>query len=135
MIITVNSPIASRLDKYLRRLYPLLTQGVIEKALRQKQIIVNSKKAEASLRVVEGDEIFIHDKFNLPIAQPTKLVFTEAEITLAKKITTEYLIYEDDNIIAINKPARLATQGGSKINLSVDSALKYLNSQGTTSFA
>jgi 23S rRNA pseudouridine955/2504/2580 synthase len=130
MIITVKSPIASRLDKYLRRLYPLLTQGVIEKALRHKQIIVNSKKAEASLRVVEGDEIFIHDKFNLPIAQPTKLVFSDAEITLAKKITTEYLIYEDDNIIAINKPAGLATQGGSKINLSVDSALKYLNSQG-----
>lgn len=130
MIITVNTPIASRLDKYLRHLYPLLTQGVIEKALRQKQIIVNSKKAEAALRVVEGDEIFIHDKFNLPIAQPTELVFTDAEITLAKKITTEYLIYEDADIIAINKPAGLATQGGSKINLSVDSALKYLNSQG-----
>ncbi len=130
MIITVNTPIASRLDKYLRRMYPFFTQGMIEKALRQKQIIVNAKKAEAALRVVEGDKIFIHNKFNLPITQPTELIFTDAEIILAKKITAEYLIYEDDNIIAINKPAGLATQGGSKINLSVDSALKYLNSQG-----
>lgn len=130
MIISVNTPIPSRLDKYLRRLYPLLTQGVIEKALRQKQITVNSCKVEASLRVVEGDEIFISDKFNLPIQQLSKSVFIDAEITLAKKITTDYLIYEDDNIIAINKPAGLATQGGSKINLSVDAALKYLNSKG-----
>ncbi|MGX6960570.1 MAG: RluA family pseudouridine synthase, partial [Rickettsia endosymbiont of Pentastiridius leporinus] len=129
MIITVNTPIPSRLDKYLKRLYPLLTQGVIEKALRQKQIIVSSRKAIASLRVVNGDEIFINDKFNLLVAEPSKLVFTDAEIKLAEKITTKYLIYEDDNLIAINKPSGLATQGGSKINLSVDSALKYLNSK------
>lgn len=130
MIIDVNTPISSRLDKYLKRLYPLLTQGVIEKALRQKQITVNSQKAEASLIVKGGDKIFINDKFNLPVKQPEKLVFTDAEIKLAKKITTDYLIYEDDNLIAINKPAGLATQGGSKINLSIDSALKYLNYKG-----
>ena len=99
MIIDVNTPIPSRLDKYLKRLYPLLTQGIIEKALRQKQITVNSQKAEASLRVIDGDEIVINDKFNLPIKQPEKLVFTDAEIKLAKKITTNYLIYEDDNLI------------------------------------
>lgn len=130
MIINVNTPIPTRLDKYLKRLYPLLTQGVIEKALRQKQITVNLHKTEASLRVVEGDKIFISDKFNLPEKQLNKLVFTDAEITLAKKITFDYLIYEDDNIIAINKPAGLATQGGSKINLSIDAGLKYLNSKG-----
>jgi len=130
MIINVNTPIPTRLDKYLKRLYPLLTQGVIEKALRQKQITLNLHKTEASLRVVEGDKIFISDKFNLPEQQLNKLVFTDAEITLAKKITSDYLIYEDDNIIAINKPAGLATQGGSKINLSIDAGLKYLNSKG-----
>ena len=130
MIIYVNTPIPSRLDRYLKRLYPLLTQGVIEKALRQKQITVNSQRSEASLRVKGGDEIYINDKFNLPIKQPEKLVFTDPEIKLAKKIITDYLIYEDGNLIAINKPPGLATQGGSKINLSVDGALKYLNSKG-----
>ncbi|WP_410525928.1 RluA family pseudouridine synthase [Rickettsia endosymbiont of Cantharis rufa] len=130
MIIDVNTPIPSRLDKYLKRLYPLLTQGIIEKALRQKQITVNSQKAEANLRVIDGDEIVINDKFNLPVKQPEKLVFTDAEIKLAKKITTNYLIYEDDNLIAINKPSGIATQGGSKINLSIDAALKYLNHVG-----
>ena len=38
MIIDVNTPISSRLDKYLKLLYPLLTQGVIEKALRQNKL-------------------------------------------------------------------------------------------------
>lgn len=130
MIIDVNTPIPFRLDKYLKRLYPSLTQGVIEKALRQKQVTVNFQKAEANLRVKEGDTIFINDYFHLPVTQHETLVFADAEIKLAKKILTDYLIYEDDHLIAINKPASLATQGGSKINLSIDSALKYLNYQG-----
>ena len=131
MIINANTPLPSRLDKYLKRLYPLLTQGVIEKALRQKQITVNSRKAAARLRVVDGDEIFISNKLNLPIKQSSsRLVFTEAEVKLAEKIITSYLIYEDANLIAINKPAGLATQSGSKINLSIDAALKYLNHKG-----
>ncbi|WP_342269906.1 RluA family pseudouridine synthase [Rickettsia endosymbiont of Orchestes rusci] len=131
MIIKVDVTIPCRLDKYLRRLYPKLTQGIIERALRQKQIIVNGHKAEASLRVGESEEIFINDKLNLPKNFPqeetSKIIFSDSVIKLASKITEDYLTYENEHFIAINKPAGLATQGGTKINLSIDDALKYLN--------
>lgn len=127
MIIKVDTTIPCRLDKYLRRLYPKLTQGIIERALRQKQIIVNGYKAEASLRIGESDEIFINDKLNLPQEETLEVIFSDSVIKLASKITKDYLIYENEHFIAINKPAGLATQGGTKINLSIDDALKYLN--------
>ncbi|MCC8369394.1 MAG: RluA family pseudouridine synthase [Rickettsia endosymbiont of Oxypoda opaca] len=127
MIIKVDTTIPCRLDKYLRRLYPKLTQGIIERALRQKQIIVNGHKVEANLRVKEEDEIFINDKLNLPQEETLEVTFSDSVIKLASKITKDYLIYENEHFIAINKPAGLATQGGTKINLSIDDALKYLN--------
>ncbi|WP_341790598.1 RluA family pseudouridine synthase [Rickettsia endosymbiont of Polydrusus tereticollis] len=127
MIIKVDTTIPCRLDKYLRRLYPRLTQGIIERALRQKQIMVNGHKVEANLRVKEDDEIFINDKLNLPQEETLEVIFSDSVIKLASKITKDYLIYENEHFIAINKPAGLATQGGTKINLSIDDALKYLN--------
>ncbi|MFY9589991.1 RluA family pseudouridine synthase [Rickettsia endosymbiont of Halotydeus destructor] len=127
MIIKVEATIPCRLDKYLRRLYPKLTQGVIERALRQKQIMVNGNKIEANLRIKEDDEIFINDKLNLPQEETLEVIFSDSIITLANKLIKNYLIYENEHFIAINKPAGLATQGGTKINLSIDDALKYLN--------
>ncbi len=129
-IIKVDCLLPCRLDRYLKRLYPSLTQGIIERALRLKQIMVNSSKVEANLRVNSGDEIFLDDKLSLPTVVTSNKVFSNAAIILANKLLTEYLIYQNEWFIAINKPAGLATQGGSKISLSIDEALQYLNSKG-----
>ncbi len=129
-ILNVDLELPCRLDRYLKKLYPSLTQGIIERALRFKQIMVNSCKVAANLRINVGDQIFIEDSLNL---QPPKIsgrIFASSAIILSGKLLKDYLIYQDEWLIAINKPAGLATQGGSKINLSIDDALQYLNSQG-----
>jgi 23S rRNA pseudouridine955/2504/2580 synthase len=134
MILRVELAITSRLDRYLKRLYPKLTQGVIERALRVKQIMVNSSKVAANLRLNTGDEIFINDNINILINilpnETSSKVFSASAMKLANKIISDYLIYQNQHIMAINKPAGLATQGGSKISLSIDEALHYLNSTG-----
>jgi 23S rRNA pseudouridine955/2504/2580 synthase len=118
-----------RLDRYLRRLYPYLTQGIIEKALRDKQITVDGKKVTSNLRPQNLDEIIIaHHLIKTPHAK-TGRSFSAGTITLAEKMLNEYLLYEDKRFIAINKPCSLAAQGGSKINLSVDRALECLNAK------
>lgn len=129
-IIIVARTIPCRLDRYLKTLYPSLTQGLIERSLRFKQIMVNASKAEASLRVSLGDEIFLDDKLDLQPKEDNQKVFANSAVVLASKLLNEYLIYQNEYFIAINKPTSLATQGGSKINLSIDEALQYLNSQG-----
>ncbi len=129
VILKVELELACRLDRYLKRLYPNLTQGIIERSLRLKQIMVNSSKATAGLRINIGDEIYLSDNLNI-ISQPIpNKSFTSPVISLASKLMNDYLIYQDEHLIAINKPSSLATQQGSKINLSIDDALQYLNSQ------
>ncbi|PCJ27158.1 MAG: pseudouridine synthase [Rickettsiales bacterium] len=130
MIIQSSSPI--RLDRYLRREFSNLTQGVIEKALRSGAVKLNDSKPKSSTRIQKDDILTIAEG-----AFPDKLAgnagdtkhFSQNVIALAEKLLSKYLLFSSDEFIAIDKPCNLATQGGSKISLSVDDALAYLNSQ------
>ncbi|WP_375326654.1 RluA family pseudouridine synthase [Candidatus Tisiphia endosymbiont of Nemotelus uliginosus] len=128
--LEVNAASPCRLDRYLKRLYPGLTQGIIERSLRHKKIMVNACKVEASVRITVGDKIFLDAALHLNPQKATSKNFSDSAIILAGKLLKDYLIYQDNYLIAINKPEGIATQGGSKISLSIDDALQYLNSRG-----
>lgn len=142
-----NIPI--RLDRYLRETNPGLTQGIIEKALRKGQIKVNGAKAKSSLRIQSGDiitssralgktgrrDLVIGDEGREQASHILKqdpngrsrfLPQDDGAKALAKKLTSKYKIFENDHFYAFNKPGGLATQGGSKISLSLDDAFKIL---------
>lgn len=122
---------AVRLDRFIRRECFYLPQGIIEKHLRLGQIQVNGKKAKSSTRLNKGDIVMISDSLrqssDVKNKSPKITYFSPAVISLANKLLSEYLILSCDEFIAINKPYNLATQGGSKINISIDHALAYLN--------
>ncbi len=127
--IIVESVAPTRLDRYLRRHYPNMTQGIIEKSLRKNQIKLNGKKSKTNIRVIRGDIITILPGIlidnNHKNTQTQK--FSQNTISLAKKILSEYILFFSEEFIAINKPENLAVQGGSKISTSIDSALQYIN--------
>lgn len=108
----------SRLDRVIHKKYPYLNQGKIEKSLRSKLIRVNQQKTASNYRLNLGDHleissILIQKDYNSykndKIISPTQI-----------KLITDNIIYRDGDLIAINKPAGLAVQGGSKIKVSVD---------------
>lgn len=129
MIIEDKLPV--RLDRFLKRSYPLITQGIIQTLLRNKKIKVNGTRTkDASFRLNHGDKIEVLTNLEEykeeisttnPLAKP-----------LSQKLLGEYKIFENEDFLVINKPAKLATQGGTKINICVDDALKYLNSLGSS---
>ena len=126
--IIANTDMPIRLDRYIRRCFPLATQGAIEKAIRKKQIKLNGLKTSANTRIVEGDKItYALGVFVSENNDNTDKIFSKSTLILAKKILSEYLIYSSPELIAIDKPSGLAVQGGSGINLSIDDALCYLN--------
>lgn len=122
-----NIPI--RLDRYLKEINPSLTQGIIEKSLRKGDIKVNGSKAKSSLRVKSGDIIaFRHNQEGTSSQKTNKArPQDEAAKILAKKLISKYKIFENKHFYAFNKPGGLATQGGSKISLSLDDAFKMLD--------
>lgn len=126
VIINVDIPV--RLDRYIRRCFPSVTQGIIEKALRKGQIKLNGLKTSANARVVDSDKItYVPGIFAQGNIDDIGKLFSKSTSTLARKILNEYLLYTSPDFVAIDKPSGLAVQGGSKINLSIDEALSYLN--------
>lgn len=88
-----------RLDKFLSKAYPLLPKSLMYKFIRTKKIKVNRKRAEIGQMLCEGDEIllFISDEF-----------FPRESDAFYKKIKPVFgVVYEDENIIAANKPVGL----------------------------
>ena len=131
--IIVDCQIPTRLDRYLRRHLPQLTQGMIEKALRRGDIKINdsSAKVSSNVRVSNGNTILLYTGLLSKALEPDQSLvnYSPAVISLAKKLRDDYLLCLAPEFWAINKPAGLAVQGGSKIRISVDEALAYLNQQ------
>ena len=83
-----------KLNKFLQDNLPSLSNPIFYKTLRKKDIKVNGKRVSENISVFEGDEIivYIDDKF------------------LEKDINLD-IIYEDNNIIIINKPVEIEVTG------------------------
>lgn len=129
--IKIDHPI--RLDKYLKIKYPLLTQGIIEKEIRKSKIKVNQIKCKAKKRVQYPDKIQIPNYFSF-YNKKEKNKFPINIIKLSKKILCIYKVYENDNILVINKPCLIASQKGTKTSFSISCALEYINYSQNTDF-
>ncbi len=115
-----------RLDRWFRKRYPGLSHGRLEKLLRTGQIRVDGRRAKAGLRLAAGNQV------RVPPLPPDSLApakgkagaapLSESDMAMAK----EWLLYRDDNLLAINKPAGLAVQGGSGVTRHVDALLDGL---------
>jgi 23S rRNA pseudouridine955/2504/2580 synthase len=124
--VKVQPEYQGRLDKYLKSLYPLLTQGRIQKAVRTGMIRLNSKRCLAKAKVQGQDIIKVPLHFKDYVRVPGNN-YSPDVISLADKVLNKYKLYEDENLFVINKPSNLASQKGSKILISLDCALKYIN--------
>ena len=104
-----------RLDRYLRTLDSKLTQGLVQKLLRKKYVVLNGTKVDASTLLTMGDCLTLPDWIG-GVAADTPKIQPWHERFLAQRV-----IYQDADIVAIDKPSGMATQGGTKVVESVDS--------------
>jgi len=98
-----------RLDRWFKRRFPHVTQGAVEKMCRTGQVRVNGGRVKASDRVVPGMEIRVPP---LPVGEAPKPVESRMAKTDAGMIQ-EAVLWKDDHMIVLNKPAGLPSQGGS----------------------
>jgi len=79
-----------KLNTFLLDNFPTLTINTIYKYLRKKDIIVNGSRVNSNVLISNGDEVIIYIPDSL--LESNKLDFE--------------IIYEDDNILILNKPIR-----------------------------
>ncbi|WP_343117128.1 RluA family pseudouridine synthase [Ostreiculturibacter nitratireducens] len=100
----------SRLDRWLKKRFPQVTQGAVEKMCRTGQIRVDGGRVKASTRVAPGMQVRVPP---LPEAGPAR---ARDEITVPEsdaQMIQSAVLWKDEHIIALNKPPGLPSQGGS----------------------
>jgi 23S rRNA pseudouridine955/2504/2580 synthase len=99
-----------RLDRWLRRRHPQVTQGAVEKMCRKGDLRVDGGRVKASTRVTEGQSVRIPP---LPEARAPAAPRREKVARADAEMIRACVLYRDDHILALNKPPGLASQGGS----------------------
>ena len=111
----------SRLDRWFKRRFPHIAHGRVEKLLRTGQLRVNGKRAKGNYRLSAGEIIRVP-----PLPEPSEIKtnrpMSEDDVNFMRGL----VIYEDHELIALNKPTGLAVQGGSKTIRHIDGLLPAL---------
>ncbi len=100
-----------RLDRWFRRHFPHIPQGRVEKLCRKGDIRVDGGRVKTSTRVEVGQTVRIPPLPDTAAPEPDRVRVPKISDDDAEMIRRA-VIYRDDHIIAINKPAGLPTQGG-----------------------
>ena len=104
-----------RLDKYLSE-HTEYSRSMIAKLLSNDFILLNGKKPKASVLVKENDEIEIKDGY-------------KEEINIEPQKMDLDIVYEDNDVLVLNKPSGLVVHPGSgnRSNTLVNGLLEYTN--------
>ena len=136
-----------RLDKLLSKYLSQAGKGFLYKMMRKKNITLNGKKCDGSERVEEGDEIslFLADetieKFSAPLPELAALgkekdrnsgkAGKNGENGNRKKKQELSIVYEDKNVLIVNKPSGMLSQKAKEGDVSLNEhILNYLIDSG-----
>ena len=92
-----------RFDKYLAKLLGNAPKSFFYKMLRKKNITLNGKKASGNEKLQTGDQI------KLFLSDDTFAKFSQQQQT-ARAVTDLDILYEDSDILLINKPVGMLSQ-------------------------
>lgn len=110
-----------RLDRWLKKNVPDLPYGLCQKLIRKGQFRVDSKRAKADTKLVAGQTVRIP-----PIEQKSDEKGNRKLTDKDRAFIKGLVIYEDADVIALNKQHGIATQGGSKTKYHIDGLLEAL---------
>lgn len=107
-----------RLDRWFKKKFPHIPHGRVEKLLRTGQLRIDGKRCKGNARLEEGQSVRVP-----PLPEPSdpkpERRLSDADINFMKAM----VIYEDNDVIALNKPVGLAVQGGTKTTRHIDGLL------------
>ena len=127
-LIIHDNEAGQRLDKLLRKYLSEAPGSFIYKMLRKKNIVLNGKKATGNEHLKKGDSV------KLFLADDTIAKFQAAGNTVEESIKNTVkldVIYEDQNVIFINKPSGMLSQKAKETDVSVvENVTAYLLESG-----
>jgi 23S rRNA pseudouridine955/2504/2580 synthase len=112
-----------RVDRFLEARFPGLSFSHIQRIVRKGELRVNGKRADSKDRLQAGQSVRIPPlRLDAPGA-PAQLSEAVQKTLAALKDMT---LYEDADVLVLNKPAALAVQGGSGMTRHIDQMLEAM---------
>jgi 23S rRNA pseudouridine955/2504/2580 synthase len=115
-----------RLDRFFEARFPGLSFSHIQRIIRKGEVRVNGKRADPKDRLETGQQVRIPP---LQLNQPKRISLSpqdEKTRDFLKSIT----LYEDADVLVLNKPMGLSVQGGSGTTRHLDGMLEVLRQPG-----
>ena len=109
-----------RIDNYLKTQLKGVPKSLIYRILRKGEVRVNKKRIKPEYKLVAGDEVRVPP---VRVAEPNEL--PSAKLSSIQALEA-MILFEDDALIVLNKPAGMAVHGGSGLSFGVIEALRSL---------
>ncbi len=109
-----------RLDNFLMRELKGVPRPRLYRALRKGEVRVNKGRVRADYRLAAGDMVRIPPLHTAAPSSPATVSYQRLE-KLSKRI-----VYEDDNLLVVNKPSGLAVHGGSGLSFGLIECLRQM---------
>ena len=110
----------ARLDRWISHFFSKISHNNLEKLLRKGIIRVNGKKVKSNFRLNEGDILTLPDFLD----ELTTSSINNARIPGAANFIKKITIFQNNEILILNKPFGLAVQGGTGIESHIDGYLQ-----------
>jgi 23S rRNA pseudouridine955/2504/2580 synthase len=109
-----------RLDNFIRRVLGEVPRSRVYRIIRKGEVRVNGRRAGPDTRLHTRDKVRIPPVELRPRADPAQPTADALEGV------RQSIIYEDERVLALNKPAGMAVHGGSGVSFGVIEALRAL---------
>lgn len=107
--VEVKEYAGQRLDNFLLRYFKGIPKSKVYKMLRRGEVRVNGGRKKPSYRLIEGDEV------RIPPVRTGEAAPNSFDKLSWKKIEAS-ILFEDSDLIVLNKPSGMAVHGGSGIS-------------------
>jgi 23S rRNA pseudouridine955/2504/2580 synthase len=113
-----------RLDRWFRTHFPEVGYSYLQKLLRSGQVRVDSRRAEANLRLEAGQQVRVPAVVRQPPKTTKPSLAPPLGLSKADRDFIERMIlFEDDHVLVLNKPFGIAVQGGTGTKRHIDGIL------------
>ena len=110
-----------RVDRFLEAKFPGLSFSHIQRVIRKGELRVNGKRVDGKDRLAAGQSVRIP-----PLRLEPKLAHGSEDDARTRQLIKSMTLYEDADVLVLNKPMGLAVQGGSGMVKHVDGMLASL---------
>ena len=110
-----------RIDKFIRKVLQI-PQSLVEKFLRKGIVLLDNIKVKSDTKIQIGNVIYVKYDGTIDRKEKTRKICKVDSDALIDLIRNN-IIYENNDVLVINKPAGISVQGGTKVKVSISDIL------------